>query len=606
MNNKELQNITSILEALHEGVYIIKDDFTVDFMNKAMVRDFGEGTGKKCYQVIGKSNEICPWCRAKEVFEGETLHWGFLYVPTVDKIYDLNEMPLTKADGTILKLSIYRDITEKKEGIEKLKELEENYRSLFENVACGVYISTKGGKFFDANHALVDMLGYETKEEFLKIDITKDLYLRPEDREKFQEMIERDGKVIDYEVEFKRKDGTSIPVLHTAHVRYDQNGKVLGYEGINVDKTQRKKIERELRQAHDFLNKVIESSPNAIIATDMKGDIIIWNHSAEENLGYKTEDVIGKMNIREIYPKGLAEKMMKMMQSPDHGGVGKLHSTETKAINSSGEEIPVEITASIVYKDNKEVATTAIFKDLRPKIETEKSLEKSRMQLLQSEKLASIGRLAAGVAHEINNPLGGIIMYSHLVLEALDKNNDSYKNLQKIVTQAERCKRIVKRLLDFSRQRELEIEPVDMNVNIEESLSFVESQALFQNIEIIKALDPNLPQIMADKSQLQQVVINLALNAAKAMGGKGKLTVSSSPGNGFVELKFTDTGCGITPENLEKIFEPFFTTQSDKNGDGLGLAVSHGIITKHKGTISVDSRVNEGTTFTIKLPVSET
>ena len=606
MTNKELQSITSILEALHEGVYIVNDDFTVDFMNKAMVKDFGEGTGKKCYQVIGKSNEICPWCRAKEVFEGETLHWGFLYVPTVDKIYDLNEMPLTKADGTILKLSIYRDITEKKEGIEKLEELEENYRSLFENVACGVYISTKGGKFLDANHALVDMLGYETKEEFLKIDITKDLYLRPEDREKFQEMIERDGKVIDYEVEFKRKDGTSIPVLHTAHVRYDQNGKVLGYEGINVDKTQRKKIERELRQAHDFLNKVIESSPNAIIATDMKGNIIVWNRSAEENLGYKTEDVIGKMNIREIYPKGSAEKIMQMMLSHEYGGVGKLHSTETKAVNSSGEEIPVEITGSIIYKDDKEVATTAIFKDLRRRIETEKRLEKTRMQLLQSEKLASIGRLAAGVAHEINNPLGGIIMYSHLVLEELPKDSSLKNNLEKVIIQAERCEKIVKGLLSFSRQHELEIESVDMNGIIEESLSFVESQALFQNIEIIKAFDPDLPPIIADKSQLQQVVINLALNAANAMKGKGKLTINSSSCNGFVELKFTDTGCGITPENLEKIFEPFFTTQSDKDGAGLGLAVSHGIITKHKGTISVNSMVNEGTTFTIRLPVSET
>ena len=126
------------------------------------------------------------------------------------------------------------------------------------------------------------MLGYKSKEEFLRLDIGKDLYLRPEDRSKFQEMIERDGQVIDYEVDFKRKDGTPIPILLTSHVRYDSQGNVLGYEGIMVDESHRKKIEKELREAHEFLNKLIQSSPNPITATDMKGNIIIWNQAAEE------------------------------------------------------------------------------------------------------------------------------------------------------------------------------------------------------------------------------------------------------------------------------------------------------------------------------------
>ena len=208
----------------------------------------------------------------------------------MDKTYDLLEQPLKNADGTVSKLSICRDITQRKKREEKIKASEEDYRRLFEHVGCGVYISSKEGKFLNANQALLDMLGYKSKEEFLKIDIAKDLYLRPEDRRKFQEMIEKDGQVIDLEVDFKRKDGTRISVLHTSHARYDQHGKVLGYEGLNVDQTQRKQMERELKEAHDFMNNIIQSSPNAIMAADMKGNILLWNRAAEETLGYKSED----------------------------------------------------------------------------------------------------------------------------------------------------------------------------------------------------------------------------------------------------------------------------------------------------------------------------
>jgi two-component system NtrC family sensor kinase len=274
MDKEENQKLTSILQALKDAIYIIKADYTLEFMNQVMIRDFGEGIGKKCYQVINLRDEICPWCRAKEVFEGEVIQRE-LYIPTVDKTYDIIELPTKNVDGSVSKLSICRDITKRKRREEKLKASEEDFRRLFEHVGCGVFISSKEGKFLNANQALLDMLGYESKEEFLNIDITKDLYLRPEDRKKFQEMIERNGKVIDYEVDFKRKDGKPISVLLTSHVRYDQQGNVLGYEGINVDQTQRKQMEKELKEAQDFLNKIIQSSPNAIIATDLKGNVII-------------------------------------------------------------------------------------------------------------------------------------------------------------------------------------------------------------------------------------------------------------------------------------------------------------------------------------------
>jgi PAS domain S-box-containing protein len=279
--NKKITLTTEILEAFEDGIYVVNQDLIVEYMNRSMIADFGDGVGKKCQQVLNQRDEKCPWCRSNEVFAGNIISRE-VYVPLVDKTYYLTELPFENEDGSVSKLSIYRDISERKRREEKLRASEEDFKNLFEHVACGVFISSKEGKFLDANRALLDMLGYGSKDEFLKIDITKDLYVRPRDRQKFKEMIERDARVIDYEVEFKRKDGRTVPVLLTGHARYDQNGTVIGYEGLNVDISQRKRMERQLREAYDFINKIIQSSPNAIMATDMSGSILIWNRAAEE------------------------------------------------------------------------------------------------------------------------------------------------------------------------------------------------------------------------------------------------------------------------------------------------------------------------------------
>jgi two-component system NtrC family sensor kinase len=238
--------------------------------------------------------------------------------------------------------------------------------------------------------------------------------------------------------------------------------------------------------------------------------------------------------------------------------------------------------------------------------EKTKELEMAQAQLLQSEKLAVVGQLAAGVAHELNNPLSGILIYSHLLLENSNISGVDRENLEKIVREANRCKNIVKGLLDFARQTKPELKIADINDIINNVLSLVEKQALFQNIEIVKNFQSNLPMIKVDISQIQQVFINIIVNAAEAMKGYGKLTITTklSKDNQFIEIEFTDTGCGITPENMKKLFQPFFTTKEVGKGTGLGLAISYGIIERHKGKIQVHSEVGKGTTFTIKLPIN--
>jgi two-component system NtrC family sensor kinase len=232
--------------------------------------------------------------------------------------------------------------------------------------------------------------------------------------------------------------------------------------------------------------------------------------------------------------------------------------------------------------------------------------EFTRKKFMESERLALIGQLAANVAHELNNPMQGIVTYAHLLLERNSIDEPTKQTLQKMVVQVNRSRDIIRGLLDFSRQRKPDKTLCNINNLLNESLSFVENQALMQNVEIITNLDSNLPSVVIDPSQVQRVFINMIVNAAEAMNGNGKLsmTTRSDPSKGCIEIVFSDTGTGISEENLEKIFDPFFTTKETGHGVGLGLAISYGIIKEHKGSISIESEVGKGTTFTVRLPIS--
>ncbi len=198
------QKLITVFEAMADGVCIVNQNFNIEYMNPVMIENLCDGTGTKCYKILEQQSEICSRCDAVRVFKGETLRRE-VYNKRADKFYDIVEIPLENDDGTISKLSIFRDISPRKRQEEKLKDSEQQFRMLFEHVGCGVFISSKEGKFLDANRALLDMLGYSNKEEFLKIDIAHDLYLRPEDRQNFIQTIEREGRVIDLEVEFKKR-----------------------------------------------------------------------------------------------------------------------------------------------------------------------------------------------------------------------------------------------------------------------------------------------------------------------------------------------------------------------------------------------------------------
>ncbi len=603
MIDQDLKRFASIFDAMMDAVYVVDDDFNVQYMNDVMMKDYGEGIGQKCYQVIQERDDICPWCKASEVFQGESVRWE-RYVPSQDRTYVLIEFPFRGSDNALSKVAICRDITESRKAEEKIRASEEYYKRLFENIHCSVYMSSKEGKFIDANQALLDMLGYESKEEFLSIDIEKDLYVRPEDRQEFQRLIERDGRVIDYEVEFKRKDGTIVSVLHTSQARYDEQGDVLGYEGLNVDQTNRKQMEKDLQEANDFLNNVIRSSPNAIMGADMKGNIFIWNKSAEEMLGYRADEVIGKMNIRKIYPEGRAKEVMKMMRSPEYGGAGKLRAYPMIHMKKDGEVIEGSLSAAIIYDaQGREVASVGIFVDLRETLKMERRLRETQEQLLQSEKLAAMGRLISEIAHELNNPLYGIMNTLELLKTEVSPENKRRKVLEMALSETVRLSELLRKMLSFSKADEEEKQPVDLNTVLDEILVLMSKQLRENSIRIQCSFDDHLGKVYASKNQLRQIFLNMITNAREAMPEGGTLTVKTMAKGRRIHIELSDTGLGIREEHLDKVFDAFFTTKESVKGVGLGLSVCYGFVKDHGGDLKVASKVGEGTTFTIILPI---
>ncbi len=238
--------------------------------------------------------------------------------------------------------------------------------------------------------------------------------------------------------------------------------------------------------------------------------------------------------------------------------------------------------------------------------ERTQELQQVQDQLIRAGKMAALGELAAGVAHEINNPLTGVLTFSSLMLKKVDENHPWKKDLENIVQQTTRCRNIVRGLLDFARQRKPDKKEWDIHTLIDRTLTLVENQARFQNIKIVKEFKTGIPMLFVDGDQVQQVFMNIVINAADAMAGDGgTLTIKTNMRDGMAEVSFTDSGCGMAKEHLSKLFAPFFTTKETGKGTGLGLAISYGIIQSHNGEIDVESKVGKGSTFRIKLPIGK-
>ncbi len=385
----------------------------------------------------------------------------------------------------------------------------------------------------------------------------------------------------------------------------DEAGEVLYVMECIHDVTELKLLERELSGAKDFTQKLIQSSTTAIIAADNRGRIMTMNPAAEELTGYSLAEAQAQITSKDLYPPGYAREIMKILRDERMGGRGKLHLSRVTIVDARGEEVPVEFTAAIIYEGGKEVATVGLFNDLREKLKHEQALQEMQRRISRAEKMASLGQLAAGVAHEINNPLTGIIFYADLLLDSLEQEDPRRHSLSCICEDARRCGKIIKNLLTYSRQETSSKEILHINTLLEHSLDLIRDPKVFTGIHIKKELSGDMILIKGDRDQLGQVIVNLVLNAVDAMDHEGTMTLRTyrykPTQKAYIEV--ADTGRGIPEQDLPMVFDPFFTTKPTGKGTGLGLSTAYGIIKENQGRIWVKDTGPNGTTFIVELPL---
>jgi PAS domain S-box-containing protein len=418
------------------------------------------------------------------------------------------------------------------------------------------------------------------------------------------EEIKQKTLISNYVEHVDKKGETHFDVVTIAPI-YDEAGNVVQILEASRDVTERIKLEQELEKSSTFFKNVIQSTVDGIVVVDTKGNVLIFNEGMERLIGYSADEIMNRGHLSSFYDMEVAKENMRKMRSDQHGPVGQLNPTSMTVTTKDGEEIPVTLSASIITIDGKEIGSVGVFTDMREVLQMRKDLEEAHLQLVESERIASIGKMAAGVAHEINNPLSGILIYAELLRESLEKDPERSKDIQEIIDQTLRCKNIVSELLEFSRQSVGKISSFSLEELLTKTLNLLVNQAFFQDISVTKDVPQDLPPIVGDMGQLQQVFTNLFINAADAMDGKGALHIKArfdSHQNQFV-IKVSDTGPGIPEALREKIFEIFFTTKPAGKGTGLGLTITKNIIKLHGGDVRIECPPEGGTTFIIELPM---
>ncbi len=500
----------------------------------------------------------------------------------------------------------FEDVSDLKRAERELRESEARYRTLFEDAVLGIYQTTPDGRILAANPALVRILGYDSFDELARRNLEQEGYEPETPRWQFKERIEREGSITGLDSAWQRRDGRTIYVRENARVVCDRNGMPLYYEGTIEDDTERKRAERDadaLRAQLELTQYSIDSTEAVVLWVRPDGRLTYVNEAACRMLGYERDELLD-MAVWEIdveYPetrRGWAWEELRSAGS---------ESSESTFRRKNGALFPVEINARYLVFRGRELEFAVAFD-----ITERKRLE---AQLRQSQRLESIGTLASGVAHEINNPLTGIINYAQLIVDRID-NERLKEYAEGIREEGERVASIVRSLLSFSRQEKEPSSPARLIDIVNGALSLYEALLRRDRIALLVEVPEDLPTVRCRSQEIRQVVLNLLTNARDASASEPsgeererwiavRGCVVDDGRATWVRLTVEDNGPGIAPEMLERVFDPFFTTKPRDQGTGLGLSVSYGLVREHGGTMSVESVPGQLTRFVVDLPVGD-
>lgn len=490
--------------------------------------------------------------------------------------------------------------------LNKLKESENRYRTLFENAQVGIYRTTPDGQIKMVNPRLLEMLGFSSLEELISRNLEDEGFSEDSPRSKFKEILTRNGEVNNFESIWQKKNGENIYVRENARELRGYDNELLFYDGTVEDITELKlTIEKVEEQA-----TLLDIATDAIYVLDMEDNIVYWNRSSEQLYGWESDHTIGKKSFEIIYEEKkasdfeLASKMVKEKGSWEG---------ELNHYTKDGEQIIVQSRWTLVFSKSKKPKSIFV---VNTDITEKKKLES---QFLRAQRMQSLGTLAGGIAHDLNNMLQPIIM-SIGILKMSIKDEKILELIDIIEKSSTRSTDLVKQVLSFAKGMDGKYSSIQIKYIVEEVEKIVK-ETFPKSIEFMTELPSDLWMVNGDGTQLNQVIMNLCVNARDAMPEGGKLIITgenvfvdenfaqmnieSKPGH-YISLSVIDTGTGIPPKVLDRIFEPFFTTKDPDKGTGLGLSTVFGIAKGHGGFMNVYSEINKGTKFSIYLPADET
>ena len=594
-------------------------------------------------EIIGRSifERYHPECieKAHEVFqvfvEAGEVHDAELVLKRKDgsKIdVSLNVSSVCDEEGNVLYgRSVWRNITRHKRAEKALRRSETRYRTLFGESRDAVYMNTREGKILDVNQAGLDLLGYP-RDELIGMNVRR-LYVHPEERSVFQREIEQQGSVRDYELKFRRKDGVQIDCLVTSTVRRAVDGTVLGYQGIIRDITEQMKAENALHESEQRFRQLAENLREVFWLSSLDGrQIYFINPAYEEIWGRSRESLIAQPEpwLDAVHPEDREEVLVNFEKQSR----GEFVEYEYRIVRPDGEIRWVEAHVFPVRNEEGEIYRCAgSAQEITKRKRAEELAESQQQQLIQADKMASLGILVSGVAHEINNPNNFIMLNGEILSMAwqnvmpilqkyYEENGDfllagmpytrAHEKIGQLISGisegAMRIGKIVEALGGFARQDAGDLDQsVDPNAVVESAMVIVNNLIRKSTHHPSVELEENLPTIRGNQQQLEQVIINLITNSCQALQSPQKylyVSTSYNETSDLIAIRVRDEGEGIPPENLNHIIEPFFTTKRDTGGTGLGLSVSYNIVKNHGGHLHFTSRFGKGTTATVMLPVS--
>src|SRR5467141_92185 len=536
-------------------------------------------------QIAETGSELpCPFCQGTQRTREEYV------AASAERIFlvSTSRTPGVSDDDTRT-IHVLKDITER-------REAERRYRELFDSIQEGLFFATPDGRFLDVNDAMARMLGYASREELLRADVSPHLYPVPEAREKFLRALSERGVLRNYEETLRRKDGTLLHTLQNITAVRDARGRIAQIRGLMLDVTEQKTFQSQLQRERDFNQKILNTTQSMILVLDTAGLISYANRRCFE-AGYREDELIGHRLVEWVEPSHRSD-FEAALETTAHGQ--QVENLELRVRRSDSSMGHFSISLSPMRDEQNTVnSVVVVMTDV-----TDAALLQAK--LAHSEKMATIGRLVSGVAHEVNNPLAAILGFTDLLLENPEVPTSARQDLQIILQETQRTKDIVQDLLSFARQRPVQRELVQVNTLLRQTIKLRSYDFASHGVEVAEEFDETLAPALGDAQQLQQVFLNILNNAYDAVqetGQRGKIIIRTARRGESIEIAVTDNGTGIA--DPQRIFDPFYTTKQAGKGTGLGLSICYGIVRAHGGEIQCwNNSPDGGSTFVVKIPIA--